>query len=255
VLGDRNLRRALAMGVDRAAVVKSVLDTLGVVSEGPYVRAHSFADTTLKAFTYDQNAAKALLDSLGWKDANGDGFREKGGRPLALNVLVPTSSPTRIRIGVILQDQFKQLGVKFELDQVESNAMNERLFGSRKWDGVLIGWHPDPGSGGVSQQWESRNAVPGGGNLSRYRSPIFDAHLDSAQTSTDAAARKAHFRKAFEILNADAPAIWLYELRSAVGINRRIRPAFLRPDAWWIHLDQWSIPAAQRIARDKVGLN
>ncbi|MGH7711234.1 MAG: hypothetical protein ACREOG_08115, partial [Gemmatimonadaceae bacterium] len=190
----------------------------------------------------------------GWKDANGDGVREKNGRPLELSLLAPTSSSTRIRTSVILQDQFKQLGVRIKLDHVESNVMNERVFSTRKWDGVLIGWHPDPGSSAVSQNWAGRNAIADGSNVSRYSNPTFDAHLDSAQTAFDPAARIAHFRQAFDVLNSDAPAIWLYELRSAVGINKRIRPAFLRPDSWWIHLDQWSIPADQRIARDRVGL-
>jgi peptide/nickel transport system substrate-binding protein len=254
ILGERAMRRALAMAVDRAAVVRSVLDTLGIVSQGPFVRAQSFVDTTLVAFHYDQNAAKALLDSLGWKDTNGDSVRDKDGRPLVLTLLAPTSSAARIRMSVILQDQFKQLGVDIKLDHQESNVMNERVFESRQWDGVLLGWHPDPGSSGVLQNWGSREAVPSGSNISRYKSAAFDAHVDSAQTSVDPVLRKAHFRQAFETLNGDAPAIWLYELRSAVGINKRIRPGVLRSDAWWTHLDKWSIPSELRISRDRVGV-
>ncbi|MGH7696777.1 MAG: ABC transporter substrate-binding protein, partial [Gemmatimonadaceae bacterium] len=66
ILGDRGVRRALAMGIDRARVVQSVLDTLGVVSQGPYVRAQAFVDPTLVAYPFDRNAANAILDSLGW---------------------------------------------------------------------------------------------------------------------------------------------------------------------------------------------
>jgi peptide/nickel transport system substrate-binding protein len=254
ILGDRALRRALAMGIDRAAVVKSVLDTLGVVAQGPFVRAQSHADTTITALPYDPNAAKALLDSLGWKTRASDSVRVKGGRPLELALLVPTSSSTRMRMSVILQDQFKQLGVKLRLDQQESNVMNERVFSTRKWDGALIGWHPDPGSSALSQGWSSRNAGLGQGNVSGYSNPVFDAHLDSAQASADPAARSAHFKAAYQVLNDDAPAIWLYELRSAVGIHKRIRPGVLRPDSWWANFDKWSIPNDQRIARDRVGL-
>ena len=68
------------------------------------------------------------------------------------------------------------------------------------------------------------------------------------------AAARTQFKQAFTVLNSDAPAIWIYELRPAVGINKRIRPATLRPDAWWAHLDRWSIAPSQRIARDNVGL-
>ena len=255
ILGDRNLRRALAMGVDRAAIVKSVLDTLGVVSQGPYVRAQSFVDPTLVAYPYDLTAAKALLDSLGWKlVGRSDSVREKNGRPLELTLLVPTASATRLRTSVILQDQFKHLGVGLKLDKLETNVMGERVFTTRKWDAVILTWHPDPGSSAVAQNWSSSSAIPGGPNISRYASKAFDAHLDSARTTYDPAAARAHFRQAFTVLNNDAPAIWIFELRGAAGINKRIRPATLRPDAWWAHLDRWSIPAEQRIARDNVGL-
>jgi peptide/nickel transport system substrate-binding protein len=254
ILGDRNVRRALAMGVDRATVVKSILDTLGVVAQGPFVSAQNFADPSVKALTYDQNAAKALLDSLGWKDSNGDGVREKNGRPLQLTILVPTSSGMRIAASVILQDQLKQLGVKLDVDKLENNAMSERLFGSRKWDGVLLTYHPEPGSSGVRGNWRSSNATSGGSNLTLYKSAAFDAHLDSAQASYDASAARQHFREAFAVLNGDAPAIFIFELRGAIGIHNRIEPAYLRPDAWWAHLDSWSVPADKRIARDRIGL-
>ncbi|MGQ0538980.1 MAG: peptide ABC transporter substrate-binding protein, partial [Gemmatimonadaceae bacterium] len=247
ILGDRMLRLALAMAVNRDAVVKSVLDTLGVVSNGPFVRAQSFADAAAKAPAYDPAAARALLDSLGWRDTNGDGFRERGGRPLELTLVVPVSSLTRMRMSVLLQDQLKSSGVRLKLDQVEPNVFAERAFATRRWDGLFMGWRPDPGSTGISQIWAARNAKPGGSNLSRYANAEFDAHMDSAQTTHDLAARRAHFHQAFTILNADSPAIWLYELRSAVGINKRIRPGRLRPDAWWAHMDEWSIPTELRL--------
>ncbi|HEY7567381.1 MAG TPA: peptide ABC transporter substrate-binding protein, partial [Gemmatimonadaceae bacterium] len=254
ILGDRNLRRALAMGVDRATVVKSVLDTLGVVSQGPYVRAQAFVDPTLVAYSYDQAAAKAILDSLGWKINPRDSIRARNGQRLSLTLLVPTSSSTRLQTSVILQDQFKQIGAELKIEKLESTALGERVFGTRKWDAAFIGWHPDPGSSAVAQNWSSSTAIPGGPNITRYVSREFDAHLDSARTTYDPAAARVHFRQAFTVLNNDAPAIWIYELRSAAGINKRIRPAPLRPDAWWAHLDRWSIAEGQRIARDNIGL-
>jgi peptide/nickel transport system substrate-binding protein len=34
---------------------------------------------------YDPSAANKLLDELGLKDTNGDGFRELNGKPLSIN--------------------------------------------------------------------------------------------------------------------------------------------------------------------------
>jgi len=38
------------------------------------------------------------------------------------------------------------------------------------------------------------------------------------------------------------------------GMQRRIHPKGMRADAWWAQLDQWSIPVAERTARDRVAL-
>ena len=48
--------------------------------------------------------------------------------------------------------------------------------------------------------------------------------------------------------------MWLYELRNFAGVHRRVRPVGVRADAWWAQLADWSIPASERIARDKIGL-
>lgn len=254
ILGDRGVRRALAMGVDRAAIVTSVLDTLGTAGQGPYVLAQSFADPEVKALPFDQSAAKALLDSLGWRVTGRDSVRHKNGRPLALTLVVPVSSTARRSMSVILQDQLKAIGAQLKLDVVEPTVHAERVFNTRKWDGNFMGMLLDPGSGAIAQTWGSKNAIRGGSNVSRYVNPEFDAHLDSAEMAYDVAVRRAHFRRAFNILNSDAPAIWMYEVDNAAGIHKRVRPVGLRPDAWWAHLDRWSIPADLRIARDKVGL-
>jgi hypothetical protein len=47
------------------------------------------------------------------------------------------------------------------------------------------------------------------------------------------------------------PAVFIVEPKLAMGLHRRVRPAPLRADGWWAHLDAWTIPAAERIARDR----
>jgi hypothetical protein len=37
-----------------------------------------------------------------------------------------------------------------------------------------------------------------------------------------------------------------------LGIHQRIKPAHIRPDAWWASLADWSIPEKEQIARDRI---
>jgi peptide/nickel transport system substrate-binding protein len=111
VLGDVRLRRALAMGLDRQSMVRSVLDTAGRVLLGPFVRAQWSADTTISQIPFDRAAASRLLDSLGWR-AGTDGMRVRQGKALAFTLLVSSSSTSWGRFAVLIQEQLRQLGAR-----------------------------------------------------------------------------------------------------------------------------------------------
>jgi hypothetical protein len=49
------------------------------------------------------------------------------------------------------------------------------------------------------------------------------------------------YRRAYRILTEDAPAMWVYELRSVQGVSPRIRTTGIRPDAWWAGLADWTV--------------
>ncbi|HET7457444.1 MAG TPA: ABC transporter substrate-binding protein [Gemmatimonadaceae bacterium] len=254
LFGDRALRRALTMAVDRRAIVKNVFDTLGAVALGPYTRAQFTTDSTIPQIGFDLEGAKRTLDSLGWRDTNGDGVRERGGRPLAFTLLTPTSSKNRMRIAVLLQEQLKAAGVKVELEQMEFNSFMQREIG-RDFDAVMGGWHIDPSPGGIRQLWGTAGSRgKDGSNYASYESGTFDAYVDSALASTDPAREKALFRHAYETIVGDAPAIWLYEPKPLIGVHSRLDLPGRRADAWWAGFSDWSVKPGQQIARDRMGL-
>jgi peptide/nickel transport system substrate-binding protein len=78
--------------------------------------------------------------------------------------------------------------------------------------------------------------------------------VDSALMQMDPAREKAYFRKAYEIIINDVPAVFLYEPRLTAGSHKRVRQTGMRPDAWWAGLADWWIPANERIDRDRIGL-
>jgi peptide/nickel transport system substrate-binding protein len=254
IFGDRAVRRALTMALDRQSLVRSVFDSLAYPSLGPLVRAQASADTTLPQIPFDLAAARAALDSAGWRDADGDGVREKDGRRLSFSLLAPTSSRNRMRLAVLIQEQLKQAGVEVRLEQLEFATFMTRLH-QREFDAVMgtFGWDPSPGV--IRQAWSGDAArAKGGGNYGHYVNAAFDAEVDSAIVEANPETSKAHYRRAYEIIIADAPAVWIYELRQIAAAHRRIQLAGVRADAWWAGIDAWSIPADQRIPRDRIGL-
>lgn len=240
VFGDRETRRALVMAVDRSAIVRNVFDTLGLVAHGPATRIMATSDTTI-GIPYDPMAAARVLDSLGWKRGT-DGFRNRGKTPLAFALTVPTSSALRMKIAVLLQDQWKRAGANVRIDGIELNAFGGRME-DRKFDALLNAWHIDPTPSSVREEWASSEIKKGGYNETSYRSPAFDAVIDSAVKEMNPTRSVELYRRAYRILVEDAPALWVYEPRSVRAASNRIEPVGIRPDAWWAHLADWSVKA------------
>jgi peptide/nickel transport system substrate-binding protein len=250
LFGNRALRRAVAMSIDRKALVKSVLDTLGLVAVGPTVRAFPTTDTLVSQIPFDSAGARAILDSLGWSRHGGRGIRTKNGRELAFNLLVPTSSKNRRRLAVLLQEQLRSIGIRVNIEQMDNSAFMARQQ-AHTFDAVLGGWHLGASPDGTRLAWSSAGVGKEGTNFGSYENPTFDAQLDSALLSDPEHARE-RFTLAYGTINQDAPAVWLYEPRAAIGLHRRIRTGWMRPDAWWADLGDWHIPPSERLARDGV---
>jgi peptide/nickel transport system substrate-binding protein len=252
LFGDRSLRRALTMAMDRVSLVKSVFDTLAAVPVGPTIRAFPTTDSSLRQLPFDTVRAKAILDSLGWRQTAPGRERSRDGQALAFSVIVPISSLNRVRMASLIQEQMRRVGVRVSIETMDIAAHGARLV-ARKFDSSLGSWHLGSSPDGTRDGWSSSGIRSEGRNYGSYANPIFDRQLDSALRA-DGARAKALFSHAYRTINEDAPAVWLYEPRTLIGLHRRLKTAETRPDAWWFDLADWSVPASERIPRDKLGL-
>jgi peptide/nickel transport system substrate-binding protein len=252
IFSERAVRRALSMAVDRRAMLRNVFDTLGQQLYGPFPRSISVADTTVPQLAYDTTKARALLDSAGWV-LGADGVRAKNGRRLEFAISTPSSSATRHQYAILLQDAFRRIGAAARIDETDAASTNAKL-NTHGFDAMLVNFATDPSVGGFKQSWSTAGMAKDGANYAAYSNPVVDALLDSATTSFDPARTKSYARRAFETMIEDAPAIWLYEPPTVMGVDKRIHTANMRADGYWSGLADWWIPAAQRSARDKIGL-
>ena len=95
---------------------------------------------------------------------------------------------------------------------------------------------------------------PTGLNYMAYSDPRFDALLDSASTTFDPAAARRDASRAYQVIADDAPGVWLYDVFVYGIINTRFHVPAMRADGWWQHLADWTVPVAERIDRDRIGL-
>jgi peptide/nickel transport system substrate-binding protein len=251
---SRDLRRALAMALDREAIVRNVLDSTGRVNRGPFPLALPAADSALPQVPHDTSGARRLLDSLGWRDVDGDSVRERNGVALRFGLVVPTSSPPRRRFAVLIQEQLRRVGALVDVEEQDASAMGASLSGGR-FDTYIHFVQSSPAPSALADGWT--NPAPGMGrfrNPTHYQNPRVTAIIDTALIERDAAKRLALYRRAYRLVAEDLPAVWLYESVPYAAMHTRIRLDLDRADFWWRDLRLWWIPASERIDRDRVGL-
>src|SRR5437870_6281335 len=250
IFGDRDVRRALAMSVDRAHLLQSVFGDFGKVPPGPMPQLSWIWDPETRQLPYDTAQAARLLAARGWRDSDGDGIRDRHGEKLAFRLLVPTTSSARRQYARLLQEQLRAVGAEVEIDEVENSVLIDRARGA-KFDAVLGAWNPDlsPAASIVST-WT--RAGFGGSNWLRYANPEFERQVERASTAGGRDAARAAWRAAIETLNADAPAVFLYSPDNVAAVHSRVADVRIRPDSWWALVRTWRIPADRLIDRDRA---
>jgi len=252
LFGERAVRRALTMAVDRRAMLRNVFDTAGVLLYGPFPGGMTVSDTTLPQIPYDTVKSRALLDSAGWV-VGADGVRSKNGRRLEFDMSVPASSAFRNQYAVLLQEAFRRVGAAMKIDKMDFASWNAKEQ-ARGFDAEITSYATDPSVSGFKQTWSTAGAVKGGSNATSYSNPVVDALLDSATATFDPARTKAYTRRAFETIMDDAAGIWLYQAPTYMGIHKRIHTTPMRADGFWSGMADWWIPSGERSARDQIGL-
>ena len=121
-LKDVKLRQAVGHATNRALISESANKPVGVpaVTQGSYIfmpGQKGYEDNVGDAIGYDVDAAKKLLDELGYEEGE-NGVREKDGKKLVLTMTIPAETPTNKQRAVQVQADLKDVGVTVELNEV-----------------------------------------------------------------------------------------------------------------------------------------
>jgi peptide/nickel transport system substrate-binding protein len=199
------LRRAIGMGYDVNEYIRVILKGRGVPASGPIPPDIAGYDPGLKtaAQLYDPAAARALLDKFGYKDRDGDGYRETpNGGPLVLERWSAPTSFTRQE-----DEQWKKnmdaigLRIVFKKDRLQELRKMAR---QGKFPMRTDGWNADyPDAENFMQLLYGPNV--GQENHARFSLPEFDKLYEAAYKLPDSPERTKLFDRMTELVVAYAP--------------------------------------------------
>ena len=200
------LRRAIALGYDRQAEIDQVRHGQGVLASQlvpPGIPGH---DPSLVAKSaYDPAAARALLDKFGYKDRDGDGYRElPDGKPLTI---VKASTPEAVdrTVNELWKKNMDAIGIRiafFTQKWPELNKMSE-AGQLQMWGLSWIASVPEPESFATPLY----SKTIGTQNDARFRLPAYDQAFEAAQLLPDGSQRTALYRKMSELVQNYTPWI------------------------------------------------
>ena len=195
-LNNRLVRRALAMAIDRQAIVENVWRG-GQLPAGCFTPPNTAGYTCEASIPYDTNGARKLLSDAGYPD----------GRGLPpIEILFNSSENHKLTAEAIQQMWRKELNVNAALVNQEEKVyfdsrrqMNYQIIRS-----TWIGDYNDPNS--FLNIW----TTGGGNNQTGWSNPDYDRLIAEAEKTADQTARYAAFQKAEAILLDEAPILPVY---------------------------------------------
>jgi peptide/nickel transport system substrate-binding protein len=245
---DPDVRRALTVGLDREDLIKELL-TVGDRSFGrPSVGTISpalkdWVASDLQPRAYDPEKAKGLLEKAGWVDSNGDGLREREGKPLTFTLIVQTGSDELKKIAVRTQAMWKDLGVTAEIEMIEPLQFTRRAR-SEDFDALLWSFGANP-KVDPTIKWHTDGAY----NWFGYSNPKVDAAIEAGVSATDVAVSQEKFKEVQRMIYADDPAIFLYWKDDLTAIDRRFENVSMNLFSVVNRLHEWHVPLDKQKAQ------
>lgn len=225
-MGDVKLRQAMGYALDIEQVSEVFYNNLRERANSlipPVFKA--FYDDSLEGYTYDPEKAKALLDEAGYKDVDGDGFREdKNGEKLEIKLAAMSGDATQEEIIAFYQQNWKDVGLNVQLSTgrlIEFNSFYDKVEADDPEIDMFMGaWgtgtNPSPaGLYGKADQF----------NYSRYTSEELETavkNIDSPK-AFDTNYRAEEFKKFQQHIEEVATTIPMQFRYEIFPINKRVK--------------------------------
>jgi dipeptide transport system substrate-binding protein len=214
-LAKLEVRRALDMAIDKAAILRTVYGDAGVLAHSIIPAANWAHDATLRAAPHDPAKAKVLL-------------QKAGVLPLSITLwampVVRAYNPNGQLMAQMIQADWAKVGVTARIVSYEWGEYLRRIDASEH-DTALSGWNGDPEPANTAGQ-----LACGAFSGTNWCSPAYDKLLAEARAALKQDERKAIYAKAQRLAMEQLPWTPIAHGTIAVPLRAAVKGFVLDPD-------------------------
>jgi peptide/nickel transport system substrate-binding protein len=234
VLGDRRVRRAIALALDRPAIIAAKLGGLARPATGLLPPMHWAYSGDVARWDHDLAAARQLLDDAGLRDPDGAGPAPR------LSLVYKTSADTfRVAIARVIAAQLAEVGISVEVRPFEFAT----FFADVKKGAYQIATmqttditEPDFYFMYFHSSWIPTPANPDGFNRWRYRNAEVDRLTTLGREELDRDKRKQIYAQVQQLVAEDVPIVPLWHEDNIILSNVDVQGYTTAPNARLIGL-------------------
>ena len=252
---NKGIRKALAYGIDRQAIIEEVYLNHGTEIDVPINPNSWLASDNANTYQYNLSKAKEELEKAGWKDRNGDGICEdEKGNKLTLRLTTNSYNLLRLKTANMITGDLRKLGIEVIKDYSETVPDNlteemvkeqwesfEKKIAKGDFDIALLGWElssiPELSFAFHSSQ------IKNGTNFIRYNNKKMDNLLVDAFSAMPGDKKQKAYEKLEKEIVDELPYISLLFRNKAIlssnKIQGDIKPNF---NNVYNNIENWYIP-------------
>jgi peptide/nickel transport system substrate-binding protein len=238
-LRNKLVRRALAYGIDRVAIVRTVLGEL----DPRYTPSDSAVllntDRSYRpnwaGYRYRPALARQLLEQAGCR-RGADGIYACAGERLSLRVLTVAGATFRIRTVELIQRQLREAGIEVVLSFAPAGILFNKILPSGEFDAAEFAFFTVPDALGA---WV--HGCGGASNFTGYCQRLVTRDLGQADRILDAGQRARVLNRADVQLAKDVPMIPLFQTPNVIAHRATIKNVptastheLWNAEDWWL---------------------
>lgn len=235
------VRQALALALDRPAILSEALAGDGQLMAGSLLPGHWAANNSLSPPEYNPQAARSQLARAGLSDRDFDGWLDWQGERLELAIRVNGANPLHQKLAWLVSSYYRDVGLYARAESSAPDSVIDDLF-THDFRLAMFSWRilPDPDQ---RLYWHSTENTEGQGlNFTSYNNPQLDRLLEAgvAVPGCLPEARAESYAQIQEILSQERPVDFLLTPNQHILAASRLaglNPGPFAPFTW--NVEEW----------------